>query len=187
MHRNSQKHPFEPVYDERSKVLILGSFPPNSSQKGGFYYAHKSNRFWKILGELFNAVGLENQSKEDKTQFLLSHNIALWDIFAWCYKDDFDDSSDEAIIDIESQKVDLSEILKTAQIKKIFTTINKQCFKEWEIEKWLWEDYAQFFPHGKNGNEIVCSLYSTSGANWRIPMQKMLDDYKQIVEILRKG
>ncbi len=28
MDDKTQKHPFKPVYDEHSKVLILGSFPP---------------------------------------------------------------------------------------------------------------------------------------------------------------
>lgn len=38
MNENTQKHPFAPVFDKDSKVLILGSFPPiNTSQKNEFY------------------------------------------------------------------------------------------------------------------------------------------------------
>ena len=42
-------HTFLPVYDENSKVLILGSFPSVKSREQGFYYGHPQNRFWKVL------------------------------------------------------------------------------------------------------------------------------------------
>ena len=46
-------HPLKPVYDTSSKVLILGSFPSVKSREEGFYYANKTNRFWKILEEIY--------------------------------------------------------------------------------------------------------------------------------------
>ena len=39
------KHTFEPVYDENSKILILGSFPSVKSREQAFYYGHPQNRF----------------------------------------------------------------------------------------------------------------------------------------------
>ena len=63
MDDKTQKHPFKPVYDEHSRVLILGSFPPlRTSQKGGFYYADSSNRFWNcgnFYGLLYLAERME--------------------------------------------------------------------------------------------------------------------------------
>ena len=46
-------HPLEPIYDEQSKVLILGSFPSVISRKDMMYYANKTNRFWSVMGALF--------------------------------------------------------------------------------------------------------------------------------------
>ena len=39
-------HPFEPVFDKESRVLILGSIPSPKSRENGFYYGHPRNRFW---------------------------------------------------------------------------------------------------------------------------------------------
>lgn len=46
-------HPFEPVYDASSKVLILGSFPSVVSREKNFYYMNANNRFWKVMEALF--------------------------------------------------------------------------------------------------------------------------------------
>lgn len=73
---------FEPVYNKDSKLLILGSFPSVKSRKVDFYYGNKQNRFWKTVCSFFE----ENipETREDKIDFLLSHNIALWDIVTEC-------------------------------------------------------------------------------------------------------
>lgn len=64
-------HPFEPVVNDKSKILILGSFPSVISRQKNFYYANKSNRFWKVMEDLFH------QSIDDQKQFCLEHGIAL--------------------------------------------------------------------------------------------------------------
>ena len=46
------KHTFEPIYDENSQILILGSLPSGKSREQGFYYGHPQNRFWKVLARL---------------------------------------------------------------------------------------------------------------------------------------
>ena len=40
-------HPFLPVYDENTRVLILGSFPSVKSREAGFYYMNPHNRFFR--------------------------------------------------------------------------------------------------------------------------------------------
>ena len=45
-------HPFEPLYDHESRILILGSFPSVVSREQNFYYANKTNRFWKVMEKL---------------------------------------------------------------------------------------------------------------------------------------
>lgn len=46
------EHTFEPVYDENSKVLILGSFPSVKSREQNFYYGHPRNRFWQVISNI---------------------------------------------------------------------------------------------------------------------------------------
>ena len=47
------KHNIEPVYDQDSRILILGSFPSVKSREAKFFYHHPRNRFWKLLAALF--------------------------------------------------------------------------------------------------------------------------------------
>ena len=42
-------HGFEPVFDERSRVLVLGSFPSVLSRANAFYYGNPQNRFWRVV------------------------------------------------------------------------------------------------------------------------------------------
>ena len=48
-----QVHPFLPIYDKDSQILILGTFPSVKSRENLFYYGHPKNRFWPLLAELF--------------------------------------------------------------------------------------------------------------------------------------
>lgn len=51
---NTITHPFPPLYDSGSKVLILGSFPSVKSREQQFYYGHPQNRFWKLMALIFS-------------------------------------------------------------------------------------------------------------------------------------
>ena len=107
-------HPIPPVYDERSRVLILGSFPSVKSREVGFFYGHPQNRFWKVTAAV---VGDSVPATvEEKKEFLLRHRIALWDVIASC---EVDGSADSSIRDAKAN--DLSPILGTAHIRVIFT------------------------------------------------------------------
>ena len=44
-----ETHPIPPLYDEHSRILILGSFPSVKSRAGMFFYHHPQNRFWKVI------------------------------------------------------------------------------------------------------------------------------------------
>lgn len=58
-------HPFEPVYNINSTILILGSFPSIKSREINFYYGHPQNRFWKILELIYNEK-IENNIESRK-------------------------------------------------------------------------------------------------------------------------
>ena len=109
------KHTLDPIYDNNSKVLILGSMPSVKSREIGFYYAHPRNRFWSVLKKIYNENNLE--TIDDKINFLHSHHIALFDVIESC---DIDSSKDSSIKNIVVN--DLSQILNNSQIKVIFTT-----------------------------------------------------------------
>ena len=108
-----QVHPFDPIYDEDSRILILGTFPSVKSREVQFYYGHPRNRFWKTL-----AAVLQDeipQTVEEKILFLKTHHIALWDTCAAC---DIDGSADATIR--RTVPNDIRPILKTADIRAIF-------------------------------------------------------------------
>ena len=182
------KHPFEPIFDKNSRVLILGSFPPKNSIENGFYYSSGNNRLWGILDRLFNGrklIDLAKHSKDEKIAFLKAHKIALYDIWGVCYKENPESSDDKDIIAEKSQRADLSEILKTAKIQKIVTTLGGK-FKEWGVEAWLWETYSKYFPHCKNASQMIVPLCSTSGATGR-SYEDLIKNYgyKQIAEFVK--
>ena len=75
-------HEISPVYDTRSKILILGSFPSVKSREMNFFYGHPQNRFWKLLASLLGEE--QPMTIEEKRAFLLRHHIAVWDVIESC-------------------------------------------------------------------------------------------------------
>ena len=107
------KHEIPPVYDKNSKILILGSFPSVKSRENQFFYYHPQNRFWKVLS---GVVGCDIPvTIDDKKEFLLNNNIAVWDVIASC---EIEGSSDSSIKNVVVN--DLNKIIDTCDIKQIF-------------------------------------------------------------------
>mgnify|MGYP000775591787 CR=1 FL=1 len=46
-------HPFSPLYNSESRILILGSLPSVKSREQMFFYGHPQNRFWKMISGVF--------------------------------------------------------------------------------------------------------------------------------------
>ena len=69
------KHNIEPVYNQDSRILILGSFPSVKSREAKFFYHHPQNRFWKVLAALFQEE--VPQTIEEKKTFLLIFTCLL--------------------------------------------------------------------------------------------------------------
>lgn len=157
-------HTLEPVYDNNSKVLILGSMPSIKSRELGFYYAHPQNRFWKTLERVYQEhIG---NTIEEKKRFLLNHHIALFDVLQSC---DIFSSSDSSIKNPVPN--DLSLILHSSNIKTIFTTGQKahQLYRKYCYPDTLIEDIL---------------LPSTSPANCPKGIEdKLLDSYSKIKDI----
>lgn len=116
---------FEPIANEHSYILILGTMPSVQSRKAGFYYAHPRNRFWQVISESFKRP--LPQSIAEKTQLLLTNNIALWDVLNSCEISGSDDSTIR-----EPVFNDILSLINDKPIKKILcngTKAYKLCLK----------------------------------------------------------
>ena len=106
-------HPIPPVYDERSRILILGSFPSVKSREQGFFYGHPQNRFWRVTAAVFEDE--VPATVPERRAFLLRRGIALWDVIASC---EIEGSADASIRGAAPN--DLRPILAAAPIRAIF-------------------------------------------------------------------
>ena len=153
-------HPFPPLYDENSQILILGSFPSVKSREAMFFYGHPQNRFWKVASRIFGAQVPE--TIDEKKKFLLSNKIALWDVIASC---EIKGSSDSSIKNAVPN--DLSEIFKKADIKHIF--VNGKTA----------EKYYNKYTKDTVGKAAVC-LPSTSPANAAWTVERLVKAWEII-------
>ena len=151
-------HPFEPVYNEKSRILILGSFPSVRSREEGFFYGHPQNRFWKVLSSVFGAE--IPKTIEEKRAFLLEHGIALWDVIASC---ETEDSADVNIKNAVPNDFDI--LFETANIQFVFTN--------GRLAHTLYEKHI-----GKN----AIYLPSTSPANAAWSLDRLISAWKVIAD-----
>ena len=59
-------HAFDPVFDSKSRVLVLGTMPSPKSRELGFYYSHPRNRFWPVLAKIFEEKIPETPEEKEK-------------------------------------------------------------------------------------------------------------------------
>lgn len=154
------KHPIAPVFDENSRVLVLGSFPSVKSREEMFFYGHPQNRFWRVMASVFGSD--TPKTVEEKRAFLLAHGVALWDVLASC---EITGSADSTIKNAVPN--DLSPILAAAKIEKIF--VNGKAA----------EKYYDKYLKAALGREAVC-LPSTSPANAAWSIAKLTETWSAI-------
>ena len=106
-------HPFPPLYDGNSRILILGSFPSVKSREQRFFYGHPQNRFWKVMAAVLDWP--VPQTIEEKKAMLHRNGIALWDSIAQCRIEGSSDASIEQVI-----PNDLSPIFEAAEIRRVY-------------------------------------------------------------------
>ena len=151
-------HNIEPVYDENSKILILGSFPSVKSRETGFFYGHPQNRFWRVVAAVRNEAVPETIA--EKKSFLLRNGIAVWDVIKSC---DITGSGDSSIKNAVPN--DISVILKTAPIERIFCN-GAASYKLYKR-----------FLEPETGMAAV-KLPSTSPANAAYSLDRLIDEWK---------
>ena len=152
-------HSFEPVYDSRSRVLILGTMPSPASRGNGFYYSHPRNRFWPVMAALFDEP--LPVTAEEKRTLCLRHGIALWDVLRRCRIEGAADSSIR-----EPEVNDIASLLAGSSIQAVCTT--------GAAASGL---YRRHFS-GLNVRHIA--LPSTSPANARIGLEALIAAYRPV-------
>ena len=165
-------HPFKPIYNKYSKVLILGSFPSVKSREHEFYYAHPQNRFWKVIANICN-MKIPTTIKE-KEEMLIKNNIAIWDVIESC---DIEASADSSIKNVVVN--DISKIIAESNIKKVLFNGN------------VAYDYFMKYYNRKennlnlkilNGLEYI-KLPSTSPANAKYSLEKLIEIWGKYIKL----
>ncbi len=147
-------HPFPPLFDRNSRVLILGSFPSVKSREAQFFYGHPQNRFWRVTAAVFGEDA--PSSTEEKRAFLLRNRLALWDVIGSC---EITGSSDASIRNVTVN--DLSPLLREADISTIYVNGKTAC------------RYYCRYTEPMTGRSAVC-LPSTSPANAAWSLEKLV-------------
>ncbi|MDY0746449.1 DNA-deoxyinosine glycosylase [Paucibacter sp. R3-3] len=68
-----------PQVSERTRLLLLGSFPGVASLQAQRYYGHPRNQFWRLVGEALG-LPLAEADYEARLALLDRHRVGLWDV-----------------------------------------------------------------------------------------------------------
>jgi len=150
---------FQPVYDKKSKILILGTAPSIKSCESGFYYGHPQNRFWKVIAGLCQS-GIPETVKQKK-ELLLNNGIALWDVIDTC---EIIGSADSSIKNIVVN--DFSKVLRESQIEAIYANGTKALQ--------IYEKYVE-----KETKIKIAGLPSTSPLNARYSFDMLFQAWEK--------
>lgn len=157
-------HIFGPVFDARSRVLILGSFPSAMSRAQQFYYGHPRNRFWPVIASVLGEPVPETVA--ERRAMVLRRGVALWDAIEEC---DIQGSSDASIRN--AVPTDLSRILEVAPIRAIF--VNGAAAAR------VYDRYQR----PRTGREAL-RLPSTSPANAAWSLERLIEAWRAVMEFL---
>lgn len=156
-----QVHTIPPFFPEKSRVLILGSFPSVKSRESGFYYGHPQNRFWRVLAALADVP--VPQTIPEKKALLAAQGIALWDVIESCEIVGSADSSIKAV------KVNpIGQALRDVGIERVF--VNGKTADR------LYRQYVE----KSAGVPAVC-LPSTSPANAAWSLERLTEIWKKVL------
>ncbi len=127
---------FEPIIDEYSEILILGTMPSVISLREHRYYANPKNHFWNIIFSVYGA-GSETDYSE-RYRFLLDKKIALWDVLCYAHREG---SLDSAIKDEIPN--DIPRLLKE------YPNIKKIIFNGFAAEKYFKKYFFELYQYIK--------------------------------------
>lgn len=168
--QNTVIHEIPAVWDEESRVLLLGTMPSLASREAGFFYMHPQNRFWKVMAAVFgeelkfaNNAPDRGAAIRERRDFLLRHKIALWDVLSSC---DIHGAADASIQNAVPN--DFTEVFEKTKIRRVFCT-GKTAFS-------LWTRLCAARYEGRFGIQAEC-LPSTSPANAAWSLERLIESY----------
>jgi len=153
-------HPYEPVYNEESEIMILGTFPSVKSRENNFYYGHPQNRFWKLISKI--ADNPLPVTINEKKELLIKNKIALWDVVKSC---DIEGSADS---DIKNPLPnDINSVVKQCNIRAIYFNGKK-----------AYELYMKYVNEKPIIKTVI--LPSSSPANAQFSFERLYNIWKNI-------
>lgn len=124
---------FEPIYNQNSKVLIVGTHPSPDGYKKGMFYSSKFNSFWKILDCVLNTnfcdsvnkliAGGDNAKIIDEIKLkLYANKIAICDAIKEC-----DGGGTDSLIlnEVLRSEDEIKKIIVNSKIETILCTSNE--------------------------------------------------------------
>ncbi|NIJ07817.1 hypoxanthine-DNA glycosylase [Sphingomonas vulcanisoli] len=81
----TRKSAFPPSVAPDARLLILGSLPGDESIRQAQYYAHPTNAFWWLIGEVIGEP-LPDLPYAERLERLRAAGIALWDVIAEAHR-----------------------------------------------------------------------------------------------------
>ena len=156
---------FKPFIYPEATTLILGSMPSVASLEQGFYYAHKQNRLWKIVGKLAGIEDLNLKGVAEKKRAAKKLKLSFFDVIASCEREG---SLDSAIKNPEGE--DIKALLESyPNIDTIIVNggIAKKLFLK--------------FNHKDELKAQVFFLPSTSAANAAMSFERLFALYSKVI------
>lgn len=159
-------HSFEAWIKGNPHTLILGSMPGEESLKRQEYYAHPSNVFWRIMGELGHFD--YKLPYEERLEALAQAGYALWDVACSCTRPGSSDS------DIKNLKCnDIESLLKEHRSIKLVLLNGKFAHKIF---------LKQFAGIADSLSVAYKGMPSSSPANAVMSFQEKLDIWRTAVQ-----
>lgn len=158
--RTLVSHPLDPIFDERSHVLVLGTMPSPASREARMYYGNPRNRFWPVIAALFGEP--VPTTNDERRALVLRHGIALWDVLASCT---IVGASDASIAD--PVPTDLPWLLERADIRSVFVTgtTAERLYRRYQEER---------------VGMAARRLPSTSPANARMSLERLIEAWQPL-------
>lgn len=187
----AEYHPLKPFLPTTTKVLFLGSFPPQRKRWCmNFYYPNFINDHWRIMGSIFfNDKNHFVDSKEKKfrlesiVEFLQQKGIGYYDT-ATSVKRLADNASDKFLEVLEY--TDIDSLLRTISQCKVIVTTGEKATQNVMNQYSLLSlpSVGSYVP--LNDNVVLYRLPSSSRA-YPLSLDKKVEAYRKLFEFAGIG
>lgn len=150
-----------PVIDERTRILVLGSFPGAASLAAQQYYAHPRNLLWPILSAL-TGEPLAALPYAERLPRLLAHGFGLWDVLGACER--------EGSLDSAIRKPAANDFARLRELCPLLETVG-----------FNGQTSGKFAPQFAAAGYRTVVLPSTSPAHASLTLAQKLEQWKTLI------